>query len=114
MLPKTNRLQKQDFDNVREKGFVVNGNLFGLSIYNRNDPNPPRFGFVVSKKISNKAVERNRIKRMLRQALLSLLSKFKNGYDVVFLAKKTILEEINASDVAAEIEKVGTKGKILE
>ena len=113
MLPKTNRLQKQDFDNVREKGFVVNGNLFGLAIYKRNNSNPPRFGFIVSKKISSKAVERNRIKRILRQSLFSLLSKFKNGYDVVFLAKKAILEKSNFSDVADEIEKVGRKGKIL-
>ena len=45
-----------------------------------------RFGIVVGKTVSKKAVERNRIKRLLREALATKQATMKNSYDIVLVA----------------------------
>lgn len=45
-----------------------------------------RFGFLVSQKVSKKAVERNKIKRLLRETVSQNFSKIKPGKDVVVVA----------------------------
>ncbi len=44
-----------------------------------------RFGFVVSKKISNKATVRNKVKRLLRNSVFSQLGLLKKTVDVVMI-----------------------------
>jgi len=51
-----------------------------------------KFGIVVSKKISKKAVERNRIRRKIYKEAGEILGKIKGGLSVIFLVKKAILE----------------------
>lgn len=60
---------------------------FGVSVLRRGDNNSPRFGFIVSKKISGDAVQRNRIKRAFKAVIKYNLSDLISGVDVVFLAK---------------------------
>ncbi len=48
-----------------------------------------RFGFSVSKRVG-KAVLRNRVKRLLREAARSRQALVEPGYDVVFIARKPI------------------------
>ena len=48
-----------------------------------------RFGFVVSSKVSNKAVVRNKIKRRLREIVKKEINSIPSGYDIVIVAKKT-------------------------
>jgi len=50
-----------------------------------------QFTFVVSPKISKKAVIRNRIKRRLAEALRKNLTDFRPKMQIIFLAKKEIL-----------------------
>jgi len=65
MLPKQNRLKKKkDCDSVIKQG-RHNADRFLVLKIQRNSLEQSRIGFVVSKKISKKAVERNRIKRRL-------------------------------------------------
>ncbi len=56
-----------------------------------------RFAFIVSKKISKKAVERNRVKRILKEALRLLLKKnhilLSGQVDIVIIANKTLLKK---------------------
>lgn len=47
-----------------------------------------RVGFVVSSKVAKHAVDRNRIKRRLRDIIGRSLARLRPGYDVVFIAKK--------------------------
>lgn len=60
--------------------------------YTSNNYNYPRFGLIVSKKVSKKAYERNYIKRKIREYFrikkLSLSS-----WDIVFLVKKKFNKE---------------------
>ena len=63
-LPKKNRLKKKkDFEEVFKKGKAVRGNFLFVR-YLKNSLQFPRFAFVVSSKVSKKAVARNRIRRL--------------------------------------------------
>ncbi len=86
MLPPANRLRKE-----KEIKRVLAGKKScksGLLIC-KTAPNgleTARFCFVVSKRISNKAVVRNQLKRRLRQAVAELLPRVAAGNDYVFIA----------------------------
>ena len=87
MLPEKNRLKKKkDFERVFKKGRgFEKGFLYSKTAKNNLKEN--RFGFVVSKKISLKAVVRNKIKRQLREIVKKKLSEIKPGIDEVIIVK---------------------------
>ena len=93
MLKKINRLQKRgDFELLRQKGKFEGGPLFGISWLKNDDEEVNRFGFIISKKISKRAVDRNKIKRWLSEAVKKNLEEVKDkGLKVVFLVKKTVM-----------------------
>lgn len=77
-----------------------------LVIYKKNNTCKPRFLFVASKKNFKKAVDRNRAKRLLRQAVRSVLRDYKNlGYDILILAKKSLIEK-KIYDIIPQIRNV--------
>lgn len=113
MLPKLNRLKKQeDFLHVRKSGKVIQENNFGLVTSPTNSNNNTRFGFVVSKKISNSAVTRNKLRRVFREIIREKLEKVNNGYDVIFLVKQRALDSTR-EEITKEVESALKKGKIL-
>jgi ribonuclease P protein component len=90
MLPKTNRLfQKKDFVFLKNKGFRKQSQSFGLLYMTTSNANS-RVGIIVSNKISLKATERNKAKRRLREAVYCQMPE--KSFDLLFLAKKEILE----------------------
>ena len=91
MLARANCLKGSSvFKNVEANGTLYQSANFGVSILNRRDAHPIRFGFVISTKVSKLAVQRNRIKRAMSESARHNLKSLKNGYDVVFLAKTTV------------------------
>ncbi len=56
-----------------------------------NDLGHSRVGFVVSKRLGG-AVQRNRIKRQMREAIRLQLAALKPGFDLVFIARQPIKE----------------------
>jgi ribonuclease P protein component len=90
MLPSPYKFTKEDFEEVEEKGQVLQFGDFGASFLERGDDKPSRFGFIVSNKISKDATGRNRVKRALREAVRQSLWQAKKGTSVLFLAKTTI------------------------
>ena len=93
MLPRKNRLLKDNsFSLVKKRGKRINGEAFNLVVLNRGGEGTSRFGFIVSSKISKRAVERNRIKRVLRLIFKELLDDIDGGYDIVVIAKRGALK----------------------
>ncbi len=87
MLPKKYRLAKEkDFQKVFRDRKVFDRRLFTLRI-RENGMVFSRFGFVISLKISKKAVERNKIRRQMQEAARINLKKIKPGFDIVLIAK---------------------------
>lgn len=79
MLPKINRLtKKKDFDSIFKKGKSLKIDFLVFKIL-KNDLKESRFGFVVSKTISKKAVIRNKVKRRLREAVFKGLKNQVTG-----------------------------------
>lgn len=64
---------------------------FVLQARKRTDSGPARFGFTVSKKVGN-AVERNRVRRRLREIVrLSPAGNMKVGHDYVLVGRRAAL-----------------------
>lgn len=64
---------------------------FVLQARDRHDQAPARFGFTVSKKVGN-AVERNRVRRRLREVVrLSDAGRLRTGHDYVLVGRRAAL-----------------------
>jgi len=86
-LKRAARLRKSgDFQRVRQQGRSVSSRLLILA-WSPNDVGRPRVGFVVSKRISKRAVERNHLKRLLGEAARVYLPGLPPGMDIVFSAR---------------------------
>jgi len=87
------RLTKQkDFDNVWQTGRSNFNEGLGIKVCKNKLANS-RFGFIVSAKISKKAVDRNQIKRRLRMIIKDSVKVVKPGYDVVIITQKSVLNK---------------------
>jgi len=107
-LNKKNRLKKKlDFEDVFQKGRSVQGNFLFIK-YIKSELDMPRFGFVVSTKVAKKAVERNKIRRILSEAVRGTADSL-GSYDIVVFAAKKIIsvpkEEI-VRDFLEVLEKI--------
>ena len=88
-LNKKNRLKKKrDFEDVFKKGKAVKGSFLFIK-YKKNKLDVPRFGFVVSAKVARKAVERNKIRRILSGVVGGKVKKL-GGHDVIVFAADKI------------------------
>lgn len=105
MLKKKYILRKNnDFKKVFKEGKKIKTELFDL-FYKSNNKLNNMFGFVVSLKISKKAVERNKIKRFLRKAANILMSRIKNKNDIIVVAKPNIKNKV-FNEIFSELELV--------
>lgn len=103
-MKRENRIRsKREFLEIKNKGRVLYSPLFGFLIYKKDD-NLKKFGFVVSKKISKKAVKRNQIRRRLSEIIRNKIEKVENGTRIVFLTKQEILNKKKA-EIEKEIDK---------
>lgn len=91
-LKKENRLRgKKEFETIKEKGNLVAGKLFSLLILKSSNKHS-QFGFIVSKKIDQRAVVRNRIRRLLSEAVNKLLPQIPENLKIIVLAKHPLKE----------------------
>ncbi len=91
MLNKINRLTKdKDFDNVFKNGKSSYDKLIGVKAI-QNQLENSRFGILISTKVSKKAVERNKIKRQIREIIRLQPDKIKFGYDIVIITLPAVL-----------------------
>lgn len=93
MLPKQHRLtDKRDFQTVFHRGrSFANRNLVIYFLKKERPDEPYRIGFSVSKKVG-KAVTRNRVKRLLREAFRLEHEQIAPAHDYVVIARPATAE----------------------
>lgn len=82
--------QRGQFERIRREGRTWAQPLLVLVALSNHLPYN-RFGFLVSRRIG-KAVVRNRVKRLMREAMRERLAAVSPGWDVVLIARAAIVE----------------------
>ena len=105
MLKKKNRITSSvDFKEIFTKGHVQSNECFKI-IFKKNNLDYPRYGIIVSSKNCKLAVERNALKRRIRNILMDSLSLFSKSFDVAVVTKKDCLN-MNFSELKESLEKL--------
>lgn len=103
----------KDYTRVQDNGKVFQSDNFGIAYIKREDKDPSRFGFIVSTKIAKEAVDRNRCKRAMSEAVRIDSVNLAEGYDVVFLAK-TSISRVSTTDIMKEVRLSLTKAGLMK
>lgn len=82
----------------------VVGPYFVAFCLDKKQPGGPRVGFTVPRALG-KAVERNRIKRRLREAVRTRLWKVGPQWDIVFHARRAVLD-VPWKELEREVDRV--------
>ena len=111
MLPKENRLKKKiAFNATYRTGISYHKD--GITVFcgkTKSLEIPTKIGFVVSKKIHKRAVKRNRIKRLMREAVRLYIKDCENFdtkyMSLIFVASTRLLDK-NFKEVDNGIKKL--------
>lgn len=96
-MKRANRLSRsRDFDAVYRQGRSVSSRFLVLYWFPHEDPAEPRFGFSVPRAVGG-AVERNRIKRQLREIWQARLERVPAGNDYVLIVRSGLPEAVTAN-----------------
>ena len=118
-LPQIHRLKHwRNFRLVYQKGtsyhskHLVLKSLSPIIVGEQSQINPSRIGISISKKVSKKAVVRNRIRRQIQSAFLRLLPRISDGWQMVIIVKATAVE-CKHDHFLRELEELLKKTKII-
>ncbi len=109
MLKRQNRLAK-----INKKGqskFFASPN-FNIRI-SGNKEKETRFGIVVSKKTSKKAVLRNKTKRIIREIIRENIKDIAKGKDIIIVSKKTLNQKLR-KEAEQDLLNVFKKARIIK
>jgi ribonuclease P protein component len=99
-MKRANRLSRsRDFDAVYRHGRSVSSRFLVLYWFPHEEPAPPRFGFSVPRSVGG-AVERNKIKRQLREVWRERLEHVPAGNDYVLIVRPGLPEAVAANGFA--------------
>jgi len=105
-VKRANRLSRsRDFDAVHRRGRSVSSRYLVLHWLPQDEPADPRVGFAVPRKAGG-AVERNRIKRRLREVWDERLDRVPPGHDYVLVVRPGLPEAAEANGYAWLVERV--------
>ncbi|MCX6789466.1 MAG: ribonuclease P protein component [Candidatus Gribaldobacteria bacterium] len=112
MLSKENRLKKKnDFARVMAGRGTVGGPWLVLR-FTENQLPLSRAGFVCSKKTAKRAVDRNKIKRQLRESMRRIWPQIATGYDLVLIVRGPLIGK-PFDEMQAVLEKLLKKARLL-
>ena len=111
MIARDMRLRsKRDFETARSKGKSWSTRLAVMVVYpNGLDHN--RYGFATGKKIGG-AVERNRAKRLMREAVRQEDPNLLPGHDIIFIARNAFSPDTTLEEVTEAIQYLTRKAGI--
>jgi ribonuclease P protein component len=115
-LPRAYRLRRrQDFQLVYQKGRRRAGVYMSVTVLSNfslpthrdpiTEPLPSRFGIAIGKKVSKRAVVRNRIKRRIKGALRELISQILPGR-LVTIVCRSVITECEYDEILRELKKL--------
>lgn len=111
MLARDHTLKgSRNFEEIEKKGRVYQSESFGVAYLKKEAKENSRFGFVVSSKVSPDAVNRNRVKRALSEAVRQSLNEIKGGHSIVFLVRQAATRRSTAElmqEVRSSLSKAG-------
>lgn len=112
-MKKTTMLKKNyEFKNVLTKGKRISGNFIDIYI-KKNNLNENKLGIAISSKIAN-SVNRNKIKRLIRENYRQVENKINIGNSFVILWRKNMsIKEANFFNIQRDFDKILEKSKIL-
>ena len=111
MLKSTVLRRKSDFSLIYNKGKSIGERYVVLFLIN-NDLSHNRVAFLASKKVG-KSVERNRARRLMKESYREIKENLKDGYDLVFIARKTICG-LKCGDVKKSMEIAAKRAGLLK
>jgi ribonuclease P protein component len=91
---------------------VAEGPLVVRLLPNGSEPPANRYAVVAGRK-SGGAVQRNRLKRVIREALRALHPQLRPGYDLVVIARGTVEELPGSREARALLERLLVRGGLL-
>ena len=98
------------FQQVRQHGQSYKDRVAILAFL-ANDLTYSRFGFTASRRVG-KAVQRNRVRRLFREAVRLRLSTIAPGYDIIFIARPGITQ-FSFAQVDAACARLLTQAHLL-
>ncbi|KPC75838.1 MULTISPECIES: ribonuclease P protein component [Laceyella] len=101
--------RRNDFTRVFRAGHSVANRQFVVVMYARKDEGLPRIGVSVSKKVGN-AVVRNRVKRLIKEAMRAWTSHLQPHTDFVVIARNPA-KDMDYHQVRSSLYHVLNKGK---
>jgi ribonuclease P protein component len=91
----------------------ADGPLVARVLANGTDPARNRYAVIAGKRVG-KAVQRNRCKRLAREAIRALHPRLLPGYDIVIIVRGTV-EELTGLDVAqGSLERIFTRARLID
>jgi len=88
MLSKKRRVNRALFSQILTKSKSFSSKNISLSVFNTYSSNETKFSFVVSKKVSNKAVKRLVLKKRGYFAIKKNIKNINKGFICIFFLKK--------------------------
>lgn len=110
MLKKEVLRKKEDFNAIYKAGKSFPDRYIVL-FCRKNDLPYNRTAFLASKKVGN-SVQRNRAKRLMKESFRLNRDRFRNGYDLIFIARNTITGK-KLKDVNKSMMNAARKGNVI-
>ena len=113
-MKKTKMLKKNyEFKNVLSKGKYYGGKYIEAFIKTSNE-SQNTLGIAISTKICN-SVERNHIKRLIRESYYFFEQDIKVGYSIIFLWKKKVdIENAKYENIKNDMNKIFSNAGLIE
>ncbi len=96
----------------REGRAVASGPLVARVLPNGLDPPRNRYAVIAGKRCG-KAVQRNRLKRLTREAIRHLHPRLRPGYDLVLICRGTVAEMPGLAEAEGALEHIVRRAGLL-
>ena len=107
MLSRQKGLKDKEIQKISRKGKSIRGDDFFVRAWFDKDQSENKFAISVSAKVSKKATQRNRIKRLFRAAIFDLeKEKFFRKGSYLFVIRNSSLAELKLNEIKLKIHEV--------